>query len=78
MRTIATDTDRASGPEEEPTLSSIWYVVTQEMIDEDLLEWPPDVFTLTDVILDRSEAYRFAFPAAGGGHRIPRRHGPRL
>ena len=33
---------------------------------DELLEWPPDLFAFTDVILERSEAYRFALsPPAG-------------
>ena len=35
-------------------------------IGDELLEWPPDVFALTEVILQRSQAYRFALsPPAG-------------
>ena len=36
------------------------------MISDELLEWPPDMLALTEVILQRSEAYRFALsPPAG-------------
>jgi hypothetical protein len=65
MRTIDTDAGPASGPEQEPTLASMWRAAAQEAIDDDLLQWPPDVFALTDVILERSEAYRFALPESG-------------
>ena len=30
------------------------------------LDWPPDVFALTNVTLDRSEAFRFALPGHAG------------
>ena len=43
----------------EPTLASTWRAVAGSPIRDELLEWPPDVFALTDVILDRAEAYRF-------------------
>ena len=50
----------------EPTLDSIWEAQSGSAIDDALLDWPPDVFALTDTLLDRSEAYRFAVsPPAG-------------
>ena len=50
----------------EPTLGSAWQAVTGTTIGDDLLEWPPDLFALTEVLLQRSEAYRFALsPPAG-------------
>ena len=60
---------RLPGPRgiaEEPTLASVWQAVAGTTIGDELLEWPPDVFALTEVILQRSEAYRFALsPPAG-------------
>jgi hypothetical protein len=51
---------------QEPTLASVWQAVAGTTISDKLLEWPPDLFTLTEVILQRSQAYRFAFsPPAG-------------
>src|SRR5215472_16809270 len=44
----------------EPTLASAWQAVTRTAIGDELLEWPPDLLALTEVILERSEAYRFA------------------
>jgi hypothetical protein len=50
----------------EPTLGSAWQAVTGTTIGDELLEWPPDLLALTEVILERSEAYRFALsPPAG-------------
>ncbi len=40
------------------------------MTDE-LLEWPPDVFALTDLILGTSQAYRFLFSLPTGGQWPP-------
>jgi hypothetical protein len=51
---------------QEPTLASVWQAVTGTTIGDRLLEWPPDLFALTEVMLQRSEAYRFALsPPAG-------------
>jgi len=44
----------------EPTLASTWHAASSGPITDDLLDWPPDVFALTNVILARSEAFRFA------------------
>ena len=50
----------------EPTLASTWLRLTEHPIDDDLLQWPPDVFALTDVLLERAEGFRFALsPPAG-------------
>jgi len=49
-----------------PTPGSVWQEVAGTMIGDELLEWPPDMLALTEVILQRSEAYRFALsPPAG-------------
>jgi hypothetical protein len=48
--------DRAS----EPTLASEWHAASGGGITDDLLDWPPDLFALANVILTRSEAFRFA------------------
>jgi hypothetical protein len=42
------------------TIESLWSTVTGAGLDEELAAWPPDVLALTDVVLERSEAYRFA------------------
>ena len=50
----------------EPTSASVWSAVAGGQIGDELLDWPPDLFALTDVILARSEAHRFALsPPAG-------------
>ena len=50
----------------EPTLASTWQAVAGSPIRDELLEWPPDVFALTDVILERAEAYRFVLSPPDG------------
>ena len=40
-------------------------------IGDELLEWPPDLFALTEVILQRSEAYRFALSPPAGANWPP-------
>jgi hypothetical protein len=55
----------------EPTLASAWQAVTGTAIGDELLEWPPDLLALTEVILERSEAYRFALSPPAGAHWPP-------
>jgi hypothetical protein len=48
------------------TIESSWVAASGRGIDDDLVQWPPDVFALTHVVLDRAEAYRFVVsPPAG-------------
>jgi hypothetical protein len=49
----------------EPTPRSIWRSVTGCLISDRLLEWPPDVFALTNLVLNRAEAFRFAVSPVG-------------
>ena len=58
---------------EEPTLTSVWHALAGSTIGDELLEWPPDLFALTDVILERSEAYRFALSPPSGAEWPPAR-----
>jgi hypothetical protein len=44
----------------EPTPASTWYAATGAVITDRMLEWPPDVFALTNVVLARAEAFRDA------------------
>ena len=44
----------------EPTPASTWYAASGAPITDRLLEWPPDVFALTNVVLTRAEAFRYA------------------
>ena len=48
-----------------PTLASTWGGASGAPIADELLDWPPDVFALTNVALDRSEAFRFAVSPVG-------------
>jgi hypothetical protein len=51
---------------EEPTPASVWYSLTGSSITDELLDWPADMFALTETILGRSEVYRFMLsPPAG-------------
>jgi hypothetical protein len=49
----------------EPTLASTWYAASGAPISDRLLEWPPDVFALANVVLARAEAFRYALAVAG-------------
>jgi hypothetical protein len=55
----------------EPTLASAWQAVTGTTIGDELLEWPPDLVAMTEVILERSEAYRFALSPPAGAQWPP-------
>jgi hypothetical protein len=57
---------RSPDPPAEPTLASTWEGVGGGPIGDELLEWPPDVFAVTDVILERAEAYRFVLSPPEG------------
>jgi hypothetical protein len=50
----------------EPTLASTWHAASGRAITDELLDWPPDVFAVTNVILARSEAFRFALSPIQG------------
>jgi hypothetical protein len=54
-----------------PTLASAWRAVTGNTVGDELLEWPPDLLALTEVLLERSEAYRFALSPPFGAHWPP-------
>jgi hypothetical protein len=41
------------------TVGSLWHDIAGSRLGDELLEWAPDLFAFTDVLLDRSEAYRF-------------------
>ena len=66
VRPAGTEMSALAARPEEPTPASVWRGDGGEPIGDELLEWPPDLFALTDVILERSEAYRFALSPPGG------------
>lgn len=51
---------------QEPTPTSVWYSLTENSISDEFLDWPADMFALTDVILSRSEVYRFVLSPPRG------------
>jgi hypothetical protein len=58
---------------EELTPASVWRSVGGCAIGDELLEWPPDLFALTEVLLGRSESYRFVLSPPGGARWPPAR-----
>jgi hypothetical protein len=58
---------------EELTPASVWLGVGGCAIGDEVLEWPPDLFALTDVLLERSESYRFALSPPHGASWPPAR-----
>ena len=55
---------RVSSSREEPTPASVWYSLAGGSITNEFLDWPADMFALTEVILGRSQIQR--------GHRASR------
>jgi hypothetical protein len=53
----------------------MWRGFAGAEIDDELLEWPPDVFALSDLVLQRSEAHRFALSPPTGVSWPPDRLG---
>jgi hypothetical protein len=53
--------ERLTGPVSRPTASSTWFGASGGPITDELLEWPPDVFALVNVVLRHAEAFRLAF-----------------
>jgi len=49
----------------DPTAASTWLALSGRPVTDEVLEWPPDLFALTDVILDFTQAYRFVFSPPG-------------
>jgi hypothetical protein len=61
---VATEQNGARA--EQLTLAPAWQAISGSGFTDELLAWPPDVFALTNVLLDRSEALRFVLsPPAG-------------
>src|SRR5215469_12765921 len=53
------------------TVGSLWHDITGRQLGDELLEWAPDLFAFTDVLLDRSEAYRFTVSPPEGASWPP-------
>ena len=53
------------------TVGSLWQDLAGRKVGDELLEWAPDLFAFTDVILDRSEAYRFVVSPPDGASWPP-------
>ena len=70
--TVRAAVSPATIPAGEPTLASTWERIAGSPPGDELLDWPPDVFALTDVILERAEAYRFVLSPPEGGREKKR------
>jgi hypothetical protein len=62
---VGADPPSADDRVDEPTSAHVWHSAAGGPITDELLEWPPDLFALTNVILARSESFRFALSRAG-------------
>jgi hypothetical protein len=58
---------------EGPSLAVTCQAVAGTPITDSLLDWPADLFALMNVILERSEAYRFVLSPPSGMEWPPRR-----
>jgi hypothetical protein len=58
-----------------PTLASTWQAAAAVPLSDGLLEWPPDVFAFTELILERTQVYRLLFPPPRVVEWPPRRLG---
>jgi hypothetical protein len=65
MSSTASAASSSYSGSEGPTPASTWLALSGCSITDDILEWPPDLFALTDVILDHTQAYRFVFSPPG-------------
>jgi hypothetical protein len=50
---------------------SLWDDIAGRPLGDELLEWAPDLFAFTDLVLHRSEAYRFAVSPPEGASWPP-------
>ena len=57
----------------EPTPASTWHELVGTPLTDELLEWPADLFALTNVILKRTEAFRFVLSPPSGAQWPPSR-----
>lgn len=58
----------------EPTPASMWAALSGGPVTDEILQWPPDLFALTEVILDHTQAYRFVLSPPGGATWPPDRY----
>ena len=52
------------------TVGAFWQAMSGRPLSADLLDWPPDLFALTSLVLQRSGAFRFAL-SPPPGHQWP-------
>jgi len=62
-------------PQHTQSVAASWQAAAGVPVEDGLLEWPPDVFALTEVILERTQLYRLLFPPPRVVEWPPRRLG---
>jgi hypothetical protein len=77
MTTTDTRIEPPDAKRTDRSISAAWQRVTCAPISDAVLEWPPDLFALTDVVLHRSEAYRLRSHARHLARFAPRIGPPR-
>jgi hypothetical protein len=58
--------EHPSGVPQRMTAGSLWQAISGRPLSADLLDWPPDLFALTSLLLERSGAFRFAMSPPPG------------
>ncbi len=58
--------EQAVNSQTEETPASTWHRLTRSPLSDEVLDWPADLFALTNVILKRTEAYRFVLSPPDG------------
>ena len=56
----------SAGVPQRTTAGSLWQAMSGRPLSADLLDWPPDLFALTSLLLQRSGAFRFALSPPPG------------
>jgi hypothetical protein len=55
-----------AGVPQRTTVGALWQAMSGRPLSADLLDWPPDLFALTSLVLQRSGAFRFALSPPPG------------
>jgi hypothetical protein len=64
---------RAIATAKPPTIASTWESVSGIPFSRELIDWPPDVLAFTEMMLERSQAYRFVLAPPGAVEWPPSR-----
>ena len=63
---LMVESQLGAGVPQRTTAGSLWQAMSGRPLSADLLDWPPDLFALTSLLLQRSGAFRFALSPPPG------------